>query len=107
LIAGIFLTLNGPSIIVRGLDALQYDPAIATDPFAGFMGNDKSNEIYFNTLKHGSYIDILKANFYEHTTKMKFPVLSGRLYITAGLFLMGFYVGKKKYLVSFGRRSPF
>lgn len=106
LIAGLFLILNGPSIIVRGIDALQYNSATPTDPFAGFMGDDKANETYFNTLKHGAYINILKANFYEHTTKMKFQVLSGRLYITAGLFLLGLYVGRKKVFDNFSEKIP-
>lgn len=105
LIAGLFLMLNGPSIIVRGIDALQYDPVTATDPFAGFMGDDKANETYFNTVKRGAYIDILKANLHEHTTKMKFQVLSGRLYITAGLFLLGLYVGRKKVFDNFSEKT--
>lgn len=102
LVLGFFLMLNGPAVIARAIDLIQYDPAVKVDPFAGFMGDDKANEVYFNTLKHGSYFEILKANFYEHSTKMKFQVLSGRLYITAGLFLLGLYVGRKNVLQDIG-----
>jgi uncharacterized protein len=106
LVLGLFLMLNGPSFIVRGIDALQYNPATASDPFAAFTGDDKANLTYFNTLKSGSYLEILKANFNEHTTKLKFQILSGRLYITAGLFLLGLYVGRKKVLDNFSEKIP-
>ena len=98
LVLGFILMLNVPSAVIRAIDVIQYDPTVKTDPFAGFMGDDHVNEIYFTTLKNGSYLDILKANLYEHSFKMKFQVLSGRLYITAGLFLLGLYVGRKKVL---------
>ena len=105
LITGLFLVLNIPSFISRGIDLIQYDAGHPIDPFAGFMGDDAHNEKYFNTMKHGPYIDILKANFYEHATKMKFQVLSGRIYITAGLFLLGLYVGRKKVFENFSEKK--
>ena len=101
LIIGLLLMFNIPSVMSRALDVLQYDPAIKVDPFAGFMGDDKANEVYYNTLKNGSYLDILKANWNEHNTKMQFQILSGRLYITAGLFLLGLYVGRKRVFDNF------
>jgi uncharacterized protein len=96
LIVGLLLMLNIPSVVLRAIDVIQYDPNVAVDPFAGFNGNDKANQTYYDTLKSGSYWAILKANADEHATKMNFQILSGRLYITAGLFLLGLYAGKKK-----------
>jgi uncharacterized protein len=105
LIMGLLLMLNVPSFIVRGIDLIQFDASHPIDPFAGFMGDDSANEKYFNTLKQGPYLDIIKANFYEHATKMNFQLLSGRIYTTAGLFLLGLYVGRKKVFENFSEKK--
>jgi uncharacterized protein len=100
-ILGLLLVLNVPSVISRAIDVIQYDPAAKVDPFADFNGDDSANVVYYNTLKSGSYFEVLKANFFEHNTKMKFQILSGRIYITAGLFLLGLYAGRMKVFDNF------
>jgi uncharacterized protein len=94
LVLSLLLVLNVPSLVARTTQ-LFLSPE-NTDPFAIFNSDEKAKEIYFNTLKNGSYWAILKANFYEHSGKMIFQVFSGRIYITAGLFMLGLYAGRKK-----------
>src|SRR5687767_12807663 len=86
----IFLILNIPSLIMRGVDAIfpSGDNNI-------FNGDQPALLTYFNTVKSGGYIEILRANFFEFANKMQFQVISGRLYITLGLFLLGIYAGRK------------
>jgi uncharacterized protein len=93
LIVGLLLALNVPSLLMRS-GQLIFAPT--DDPFAIFTGNEQTNEIYFNTVKTGTYWEVLWANFHEHGGKMVFQVFSGRIYITAGLFMLGLYVGRKK-----------
>lgn len=88
----LLLVFNAPAIIQRIVDVLS-----ASDTANPFMsGDEKALEIYYNTLKSGSYPNILRANFYEFKSKFDFQILSGRLYITMGLFLLGLYAGRKK-----------
>jgi len=86
----IFLILNIPSVIMRGVNAL-----FPTGDGNLFNLDQQALLAYFNTVKSGSYLEILRANFYEFAGKMQFQVISGRLYITLGLFLLGIYAGRK------------
>jgi uncharacterized protein len=93
----LFLILNIPSVITRTAQLFF----TVENPF------NQSQEVllaYFNTLKSGSYLDIFRANFYEFAFKMKFQVLSGRLYITLGLFLLGLYAGRKRFFENIGEK---
>ena len=92
LILAIALIINLPSVAVRGIQALAQQQETTEQSFGG---NDQANEAYFNTVKHGSYLDILKANFNEFDFKYRFQIDSGRIYITLGLFLLGLYAGRK------------
>ena len=96
LVIGLLLMLNVPSIVVRAINAVQYDPTKKENPMDSFMGNDSTNQIYYNTVKNGSYLSLMTANLNEFAFKANFQVESGRVYITTGLFLLGLYVGRKK-----------
>lgn len=97
----IFLILNIPSVIMRGVDAIfpSGDNNI-------FNGDQRALQAYFNTVKSGSYIEILRANFHEFANKMQFQVISGRLYITFGLFLLGTYAGRKNLFSNLEQNIP-
>lgn len=95
LILALALIINLPSAVVRGVEALN--PVKQTEEQQNpFGGNNEDNEKYFSTVKSGSYLEVLKANFYEFEFKYRFQVESGRIYITMGLFLLGLYVGRKR-----------
>jgi uncharacterized protein len=101
-ILALLLVINLPSIVVRTVEVIS--PASATSLI--FNPEQKPLEIYYNTLKSGSYFEILQANLHEFKTKFDFQIMSGRLYITLGLFLLGLYAGRKKVFenIAFFRR---
>lgn len=86
----IVLILDLPAMITRGISALNPN---ATDPFAAF-GTQEQLELYFDTVKSGSYLQILNANLHELQGKIDYQWSSGRAYITVGLFLLGTYAGR-------------
>ncbi len=94
LILALCLTINLPSAIVRGVQALQVAPS-GEQTQSPFSFDDAAAQKYFDTVKSGSYVDILKANFHELSFKYQFQVESGRIYITLGLFLLGLYAGRR------------
>ncbi len=95
LVLALALIINLPSAVVRGVEALN--PVKQTEEQQNpFGGNNEDNEKYFSTVKSGSYLEVLKANFYEFEFKYRFQVESGRIYITMGLFLLGLSVGRKR-----------
>jgi len=94
LILAICLTINLPSAVVRGVQALNAATE-GQEPKAPFSVDDAASEKYFNAVKSGSYMEILKANLGEFDYKYQFQVESGRIYITLGLFLLGLYAGRK------------
>lgn len=95
LIVALVLVINIPSVIVRSIEALQ--PVAEQESIeAKFGGSNEENEIYYATVKAGSYVEVLKANLGEFGFKHKFQVASGRIYITLGLFLLGLYMGRRR-----------
>lgn len=90
LVVALLLILNVPSVVWR-----LYETTLPETPTEFF--NPKQEEAYYYTVKSGTYLEILKANFYEFETKARVQILSGRAYITLGLFLLGLYVGRKKF----------
>ncbi len=93
LIIAVLLVLDVPAMLMRLKDVI-WIPANGGNPF---MNQDQNVLLaYYTTIKSGTYLEILKANLAEFSTKMYFQVMSGRLFITTGLFLLGLYAGRKK-----------
>jgi uncharacterized protein len=90
LIIALILILNIPSLVVRSV--ALFIPGDANP----FNFTQEGLLAYYNTIKSGTYLEILKANWNSFIFKMDFQVTSGRLYITLGLFLLGMYAGRKK-----------
>jgi uncharacterized protein len=90
LVVSLLLVFNIPSVVSRAMDAWS---GSAGPSF--FNADQRELEAYYNTLKSGSYFDILRANSHEFMGKFVFQVESGRIYITMGLFLLGLYVGRQ------------
>jgi uncharacterized protein len=91
LIVALVLVTNVPSLFVRmyGLFFVPGEPAFFSTPQDELMA-------YYNTVKNGSYLEILKANFHSFGYKMDAQFVSGRIYITLGLFLLGIYAGRNR-----------
>ncbi|NOS91322.1 MAG: DUF418 domain-containing protein [Cyclobacteriaceae bacterium] len=92
LVVALLLIFNIPSVAMR-----LYDAIAVVAPDSMMPPEQKPLEIYYNTLKSGTYFEIVKANWYEFAGKMEFQVVVGRIYITTGLFLLGLYAGRKKW----------
>ncbi|MBK8702280.1 MAG: hypothetical protein IPN33_00810 [Saprospiraceae bacterium] len=91
LIIAAFLIANVPTFLTRVLEFITQ-----TSLTGDFFETPQSELLqYYNTVKSGTYFEILKANFFEFKSKMQFQVGSGRIYITFGLFLLGLYAGRK------------
>jgi len=105
LILALCLTINVPSAIVRGVQAFNTPPAGA-ETQAPFSFDDTAALKYYETVKSGSYADMLKANFGELSFKYQFQVESGRIYITLGLFLLGLYAGRKGVFEKLSEQLP-
>jgi len=101
LITALLLVFNVPSLIVRvtGL-FIEGDGNPFNFTQEGLMA-------YYNTVRSGSYLEILRANFNSFDDKMDFQVSSGRLYITLGLFLLGNYAGRKNLFGDLEKHLPF
>ncbi|HEV8513114.1 MAG TPA: DUF418 domain-containing protein [Cyclobacteriaceae bacterium] len=99
LIIALLLIFNIPSLGVRLYQAVfQINPFPNTD--------QKQLQLYFDTVKSGSYFDILKANLHVFTEKADYQISSGRLYITLGLFLLGLYSGRKNFFGKWEEQIP-
>jgi uncharacterized protein len=92
LVLALLLVVNLPSVVTRTIEVVS--PSATPSSF--FNPDQKPLEIYYNTLKSGGYLEILRANLHEFKSKFEFHVESGRLYITMGLFLLGLYAGRKR-----------
>jgi uncharacterized protein len=101
LIIALLLIFDIPAFITRGVQ-------VFLPPTSNVFDQDQSVLMaYYQTVKSGSYLEILKANLYGFKDKMDFQVLSGRLYITFGLFLLGIYAGRKKFFENLSANIPF
>jgi uncharacterized protein len=99
LLVALFLVFDFPAFLTR---VIQTFLETGTQPEA----NQKELQLYFDTLKHGDYFSILKANIPEILTKFHFQVMFGRAYITLGLFLLGLYAGRKNFFSTWENQIP-
>lgn len=90
LLIALFLVFDFPAFLTRVVETLM---DVGDQPEV----NQNELQLYFDTLKQGSYLSILRANLFEILPKFHFQVIYGRLYITLGLFLLGLYAGRKNF----------
>ena len=102
LIVAVLLVFNIPSHIARTVYAI--DPSLQGQSV--FNADQNALMAYYNTVKSGPYLEILKANFNSFSAKMRFQVEFGRIYITLGLFLLGVYAGRKKVFENLEEKKP-
>lgn len=97
-VVGIIFAANAPATLYH---SLKIAPVQKTEveptkgPKATTSGVASHEEIYFKTLKYGSYPEILKANVAEILPRLKFRMWSGKIFMIFGLFLLGYLVGKQ------------
>ncbi len=109
LILGLFLAFNGPTIITNSISLIQKSSQGAEQTVKKDSNNNNAisspinNPItqanaYFDLILKGEYRKLLLSNstigFYNKYNYLKF---SGRLWIIPGLFLLGLWIGRKKW----------
>jgi uncharacterized protein len=100
LVLGLLLVFNIPSFLIR------LGEGIVTGSATLFPEQDKLELVsYYEAVKRGGYYDILKHNYYGFATKMAFQFFSGRIFITFGLFLLGYYAGRKNIFSTLSERT--
>jgi uncharacterized protein len=100
LIIALVLIANLPSTGLRLHDGITGATRIYHD-------NDQATLLgYYDTMKTGDYLSIIKANWKELPSKWNFQFSSGRIYITAGLFLLGLWVGRKRFFEHWQEHLP-
>jgi uncharacterized protein len=85
--------------------------AIITKPDSTVAQQNRPDETnaqqYYDVITKGSYFENLKANFYGFKDKAEFQVMSGRIYMTLGYFLMGLYMGRRRLFEKLAQHKPF
>ncbi|HTH54553.1 MAG TPA: DUF418 domain-containing protein [Cyclobacteriaceae bacterium] len=99
LFVALFLVFDFPAFLTRVVQTFMESPLTPEM-------NQKDLQFYFDTLKHGKYLAILRANIPEIVTKFQFQVEFGRAYITLGLFFLGFYAGRKNFFSTWENQIP-
>ncbi|MCY7422090.1 MAG: DUF418 domain-containing protein [Chitinophagaceae bacterium] len=101
LILGILLAINVPGKIYEAANFLLSKTGA---PNFGDFAKDASQ--YNEVITKGSWLTIFKYNLSRFITKFQFQVDSGRIYITLGFFLLGTYVGRKKWFETLEDTRP-
>lgn len=107
LILGLFLAFNGPTIVKNSVSLIQkssqekFQIIKETNNIAFNNSTDnpvKQATAYFDLILKGEYRKLLTSNsttgFYNKYNYLKF---SGRLWVIPGLFLLGLWIGRKKW----------
>jgi uncharacterized protein len=106
-ILGLFLAFNGPFMATKSITLIQQlrQETLQTikESKNTAFNNSANNPVtqataYFDLILNGEYRKLLASNstigFYNKYNYLKF---SGRLWVIPGLFLLGLWIGRKKY----------
>lgn len=104
-----FFILNSPIIFKGILDGTKPKEKPKTEKEQKVESDKYAKETLesYNTLKSGSYPAVIKQNFRDLKYKADFQFDSGRIYITLGFFLLGLWVGRRKFFDNFDVNKPF
>ncbi|MEI7586105.1 DUF418 domain-containing protein [Runella sp.] len=104
LVVGILLVLNIPARLQDAYMALNH---IDTGAMWGQIFDEPGNKRYLQLIREGNYLPFVLDNLAVFPKKMQFQLLSGRIYITFGFFLLGFWFARKRLLQNFQSERPF
>lgn len=99
LVAILIFALNIPNFVheIIAYNKVPEKPKTEKEQKAEFEKNEKENAKSYFTLKKGTYTEIVSQNFKDFKFKAEFQWYSGRIFVTFGFFLLGLFVGKRKY----------
>ncbi|GAA4281469.1 DUF418 domain-containing protein [Gaetbulibacter aestuarii] len=94
---GLFLALNGPNIIIQGLNLLEFPLQLNWYIPMG-PSPAQANNTYFDLILHGDLKSVMVSNgTIGIINKFNYLVHSGRFWVVPGLFLLGLWIGRQKY----------
>jgi uncharacterized protein len=97
LLLSLLLLLNLPTRITNLYEAITATPTLnKTAAEEANKKRDAEAEQYYTFIKKATYIQTIQENFKAFAGKMEFQVMSGRIYMTLGFFLLGLYAGRKR-----------
>lgn len=102
LIIALLLIFNLPARIMDVIHYFTQKPPVpnAAPPV------DEDAQRYYDAIKGGSFLDMIKNNWQGLSTKFAFQFDSGRIYITLGFFMLGTYAGRKKWFENLSEAKP-
>ena len=96
-VAGLFLALNGPAVLQKG-SALFFQKTEAAPQNTGGKTKLELANSYFDLVLEGEYKKLLISNSTAgFINKYNYLKSSGRMWIVPGLFLLGLWVGRRKW----------
>ncbi|MDR3681329.1 MAG: DUF418 domain-containing protein [Flavipsychrobacter sp.] len=100
-LAAIFLICNIPGIALQfGEHSWQTNALTFNTPGAKIKSN-----IFYDLMQHGTLLDFIRYNLHAIPGKIKFHIVSGRLFTISGFFLLGLWSGRT-HIVSRLKYSP-
>ena len=96
LIIGILFAINVPGKLIEVVKFLTtVHPPAGQAPQQGNF--DAEGKAYYAIISQGTLWAVLKDNWLNLSTKFRFQLDSGRIFITFGFFLLGMYTGRKRW----------
>jgi uncharacterized protein len=104
----LFFILNIPIAIRDGIKEFQPKEKPKTEKEQKIEQDkyEKETKTTYDILKEGTYTEVIVQNFKDFKYKIDFQLDSGRIYITLGFFLLGLWVGKRKFFENFEENKP-
>jgi len=93
---GILFAINMPGKIIeviKFLTATPHPAAAASNP----VDFDAEGKAYYHIVSQADWLALWKDNWINLSTKFRFQLDSGRIFITFGFFLLGMYTGRRRW----------
>lgn len=105
----LFFILNMPVVIRDVVQKTKPKEKPKTEKEQKIEGEkyEKETAESYDTLKKGTYSEVVAQNFRDFKYKADFQFSSGRIYITLGFFLLGLWAGKKRIFENFEHQKTF
>ncbi len=103
LILALLLLFNIP---VRIIDIVNYFTHSTQASAAPVLPVSDGAARYYDVIKHGTFGAMIRDNWKALAAKFDFQFSSGRIYITLGFFMLGTYVGRKKWFENPSTSKP-
>lgn len=102
LLIALLLVFNLPARIMDVIHYFTQKPSVGTPA----PPVDDEAQRYYDVIKNGSFVAMLKDNWKALYSKFVFQIESGRIYITLGFFMLGMYAGRMKWFENLSEAKP-